>query len=258
MPADDPLSPSWLSGGERRESMGWPLAFAIVLHLAPLSWLVWQYMGTRPAMRIENSAPIAVELAPMSAAAPAPQDLRIDDKSQRQVTPSVQQPTVAPDTKVIDKTVAAPDADVVLRERTKTITPVAPRPAVPQQATAQPQAPAPQPPSKSAAPLAGASPSATTQQQNWEAAVVAAIERAKRYPAGAQWARQEDTVLVRLAISHGGMVSGVKILRSAHYDQLDAEAKSVVQRVTLPSPPASIAEDPVVITVPIQFYLQRK
>jgi protein TonB len=125
-----------------------------------------------------------------------------------------------------------------------------------EQTTAPPTTPAP-PSSAAAAPAPGAQSMApSTAQVTWEGAVIAQLERHKRYPRAAQRRNQEGVPSVVIRINRQGEVLSVRLSHSSGFDMLDEEATTLPERASpLPAPPPDMAADPLEFTVPIQFFL---
>ena len=110
------------------------------------------------------------------------------------------------------------------------------------------------------APVVGA---ASNQQadsrQNWQSAILARLQQAKRYPAYARRMHQEDIVMVKFTLNRDGQVLDSEVIKSQGYAALDREAESLPSRVSpLPKPPASAFAEgasEMTLTVPIAFVL---
>ncbi|MDQ1154616.1 energy transducer TonB [Brevundimonas sp. SORGH_AS_0993] len=130
-------------------------------------------------------------------------------------------------------------------------------PPVPRVEPASPRPPAPEttaPPSRPAPParLPSSSPS-------WEGRLLAHLERRKRYPAEARAARQEGVASVRFTMDRRGRVLSVVLAQSSGHAALDREAVALIQRAQpLPVPPDSVPGDPLVLTVPVEFFVRRR
>lgn len=91
-------------------------------------------------------------------------------------------------------------------------------------------------------------------QANWQAQVLAHLERFKRYPRAAQRRRSEGVSLVEYAVDRTGSVQWARLVRSSGNKALDGEAVAAVQRASpLPAPPDDVQGDPVNITTPVEF-----
>lgn len=88
--------------------------------------------------------------------------------------------------------------------------------------------------------------------------ILAKLERAKRYPAGAKAMRAEGTVVVRFAIDRRGRLLACRIEVSSGFPDLDAEVASLVRRsAPFPPLPDRLNRDSLELTVPIDFSLAR-
>jgi protein TonB len=87
-----------------------------------------------------------------------------------------------------------------------------------------PAATVPLPPSSAPAPASQAAASlAPAARANWQAQLVAWIEKYKRYPRVAQEQRQQGVVYLRFAIDRQGRVTSSQINRSSGFELLDDE-----------------------------------
>ncbi|TCM41357.1 TonB family protein [Novosphingobium aerophilum] len=93
-------------------------------------------------------------------------------------------------------------------------------------------------------------------EPDWEARLLAHLERFRRYPARARSARQQGTVLVRFKVTRGGQVLAAVIQRSSGFSGLDQAALETFGRAQpLPRLPED-RPDPLELTVPVEFYLR--
>jgi protein TonB len=125
-----------------------------------------------------------------------------------------------------------------------------------EQTTAPPTTPAP-PSQVAAAPAPGAqSMQPSNAQVTWEGAVLAQLERHKRYPRAARRRSQEGVPSVIIRINRQGEVLSVRLSHSSGFAMLDEEATALPERASpLPPPPPDMAGDPFEFTVPVQFFL---
>lgn len=92
---------------------------------------------------------------------------------------------------------------------------------------------------------------------NWQAQVLAHLERYKRYPRAARRRQVEGTSWVDYAVDRSGGVQWARLARGSGHAVLDEEAVAAVLRATpLPSPPAEVAGDPVQVSTPVQFLIR--
>lgn len=136
-------------------------------------------------------------------------------------------------------------------------------PGVPTQATSD-TAPPPSdaPPSTVSAQAAKGPPSrrdASESPASWQGAVLARLERVKRYPAEAQSDRQEGTALLRFSMDRNGHVLSAGLVRKTGYTLLDEETLALVRRAEpLPAPPDTIRGTILTLTVPIEFFMNER
>lgn len=91
----------------------------------------------------------------------------------------------------------------------------------------------------------------------WEGQVLAALNKAKRYPREAKRNRQQGTPWVRFVMDREGRVRTVQLERSSGFDELDREALALPGRASpLPKPPESVTGERVELVVPMEFFLK--
>ncbi|HUN52892.1 MAG TPA: TonB family protein [Candidatus Sulfotelmatobacter sp.] len=89
------------------------------------------------------------------------------------------------------------------------------------------------------------------------AAVMAALERQKRYPEIARRRQEQGTVLIDFAIDRVGRVLSARIRRGSGSALLDSAAEAMVHQADpLPAPPASYAAARLELVLPVTFSLQ--
>ncbi|MEH0874589.1 energy transducer TonB [Pectobacterium cacticida] len=111
------------------------------------------------------------------------------------------------------------------------------------------------------APQVGATSDATLKaNMSWQSAILARLQKEKRYPAFALRTHQQDTILLRFFVDERGNVTDVSIVKSRGYSILDKESLDLVKRVSpLPKPPTSTLKNgSAELIVPIQFYITEK
>ena len=153
--------------------------------------------------------------------------------------------------------VAAPP--VILPQPPGSTPPVAANPTAPRPtASAQPAPPAPVTPvAAPAAAPAPASPAPRAQgPDKWEGRVLARLAQYRRYPAGAEHARQQGTAFVRFRIDRAGHVLSASLERSSGYPALDEAALDTLHRADpLPKIPPD-RPDEVTLLVPVEFSIR--
>lgn len=113
---------------------------------------------------------------------------------------------------------------------------------------------------QASAPVQGAKgPEQVQAEINWQAMIQTHLERNKRYPRQAQLLRQQGIPLVTFIINRDGYVLDVILFQSSGIASLDEEAIALIKRAEpLPKPPSEITDDPIQLTVPIDFSLRRR
>jgi periplasmic protein TonB len=93
-------------------------------------------------------------------------------------------------------------------------------------------------------------------EPDWVGEVLARLEKFRRYPRSAQMRAQQGVVYVRARISRDGRVLAVQMRSSSGHALLDEEALETFRRArSLPPPPPALP-DPVVLDVPVEFFLR--
>ncbi|MFT8309185.1 TonB family protein [Acetobacter malorum] len=214
-------------------------------------------------------AAIAIDLAPEPVSTPAPvsdvppgpqQTLSTPDPAQEDPpkvsappSPAPNPPVPVPKPEKLHKVVKKSKPAPVLKKPVPDKTPPA------DQTTAPPAAEVP-PALNQAAPASGVSSSHASQSPaTWQGALLARLERYKRYPAEAMADHQEGVPMLHFSMDRHGHVLSARIQRGSGHTLLDKEALALVRRAEpLPSPPDSVAGDQVVLTVPIEFYMEQE
>ncbi|MCG4254500.1 energy transducer TonB [Acetobacter senegalensis] len=122
------------------------------------------------------------------------------------------------------------------------------------------------PPTTEAPPAAAQATSASGQSSShasqspatWQGDLLARLEKYKRYPAEAMADHQEGVPMLRFSMDRKGHVLSAHIQGSSGHALLDQEAMALVRRAEpLPVPPDSVQGDPITLTVPIEFYIEK-
>ena len=91
----------------------------------------------------------------------------------------------------------------------------------------------------------------------WEGAVLAALNRKKRYPREASFRRQQGVPWIRFVLNRGGKVLSSTLERSSGVRVLDDEAVNLPRRAEpLPKPPEEVKGDTIELVVPVEFFLR--
>lgn len=268
---DRPASADALRAPPRlRGALGWGacLTLAFALHAAGAAALLahWHYQLDDVA-----SAPvILVELAPV-AVAPA--------TIPTEIPPGPPQPQAeeqpAPD-RPVEKAAAAPVTTAPLEKITALPPPPGPEPSLiaqPPPKTAEktparkvekkkPQkhaslASAPSVAEQRTERVAAPAPGALTHSNalpNWKSALVAQLERNKRYPPEAQARGDHGVTELAFSVDRSGGVHRAHIVRSSGSDVLDRASLDLIARAApLPRPPPEVAGAQIAIVVPIRY-----
>lgn len=110
----------------------------------------------------------------------------------------------------------------------------------------------------SAAPAPGAlSSHASYDPVTWQGALLARLEKFKRYPSEAQGNHQEGVAMLTFTIDRQGHVLSARLTGRSGYDLLDQETLALIQRADpLPVPPDSVLGNTIELTVPIEFSIK--
>ena len=103
-----------------------------------------------------------------------------------------------------------------------------------------------------AAPMPGASSRNSDALPNWKTALVAKLERSKRYPSEGRG--DQGTAQLAFSVDRQGNVHNARITRSSGSSVLDHETLALVQRAQpLPPPPPEVPGAQIPIVVPIRY-----
>ncbi|NHN89428.1 energy transducer TonB family protein [Acetobacter conturbans] len=251
----------------RDEALRWGLSFLAVLAVSGSA--VWWIMRLPPPVLAVPEPPpaaIAIDMAPEPVSTPTPPtDAPIGPKQ----TLSVPDPTPVDPPKITAPPSPAPNPPVPVPKPEKLPKIVKKHKAVPnlkkpvpdktppaEATTAPPSSEAPPAPAQ-AAPAPGASSSkASHDPVTWQGALLAQLEKFKRYPSDAMADRQEGVPTVTFSMDRKGHVLSVTLASSSGHPLLDQEAIALPRRAQpLPVPPDSVAGDPITLTVPVEFYI---
>jgi protein TonB len=100
-------------------------------------------------------------------------------------------------------------------------------------------------------------PASSPSVPQWEGAVLARLDRFRRYPYAARLRQQEGVVYLRMTVGPHGEVLSSGVQRSSGIAALDEETKSLAARAApLPAPPPELSGAPVELVVPIRYVLR--
>lgn len=272
--ADISVPPSfadWQRGqarlARRHDALRWGLSFLAVL--AASGGTVWWIMRLPPpVMAVPEPPPaaIAIDMAPEPVSTPTPPtDAPIGPKQ----TQSIPDPAPVEPPKITAPPSPAPNPPVPVprpekpRKIVKKSKPVPmlkkpiPDKTPPAEATtAPPSSEAPPAPTQAAPAPGSSSAHASHDPVSWQGALLAQLEKFKRYPSDAMADHQEGVPTVTFSMDRKGHVISVTLASSSGHALLDQEAIALPKRAQpLPIPPDSVAGDPITLTVPVEFYI---
>jgi periplasmic protein TonB len=125
------------------------------------------------------------------------------------------------------------------------------------EATAPPKSEAAKVADRAAAPAQGADAAANAAKLTWQKALMAHLNRAKRYPAGG--GRRAAEASVYFTLDRRGHVLAYKIKRSSGLPVFDEAALAMLKRADpVPAPPPVIADQSLSFEAPVQFRADRR
>lgn len=256
-----------LQQADREEAKRWGFSLLTVLLIGGGSvW--WIIHLPAPAITVAEPPPaaIAIDMAPEPIAAPTPttnvplgpqQTLSIPDPAPVEPPKLTAPPAPAPNPPI---PVPKPEKPKKIIKKHKSVmsikktladdTPPA------ETTTAPPSSDAPPAPAQ-AAPTSGAPSAKTTQERvTWQGALLAQLERFKRYPPEAMAEHKEGVPSIKFSMDRKGHVLSVTLIKSTGSSLLDAEALALPKRAQpLPSPPDNVPGNIITLTIPIEFYI---
>ncbi|MFT4053111.1 MAG: TonB family protein [Novosphingobium sp.] len=91
----------------------------------------------------------------------------------------------------------------------------------------------------------------------WEGQVLGALNKVRRYPREARFARQQGMPYIRFVIDREGKVVSSRIERSSGIRSLDQEALALPRRAQpLPRPPGDVKGETIELVVPVEFFIR--
>lgn len=253
----------------QEDTVRWGLSLLAVLAVSGGAvWWVMRLPAPPVAVPEPPPAAIAIDMAPEPVSTPTPPT---DAPVGPQQTLSVPDPEPVEPPKVTAPPSPAPNPPVPLPKPEKIPKLVKKHKPVPQlhkpvpdktppadATTAPPSSEAPPAPAQ-AAPAPGASSSkASHDPLTWQGALLAQLEKFKRYPSDAMANHQEGVPTVTFSMDRKGHVLSASLSSSSGHPLLDQEAVALPKRAQpLPVPPDSVEGDPITLTVPVEFYIHQ-
>jgi periplasmic protein TonB len=188
------------------------------------------------------------ELKPDVPPPPAPEDIKVQDLPKMDDAEAVlEPPPPAPPPPPKPKPHNEPPPKAHEAERKKPIDPDKPKQ---RQTTAPPSALAMRS-NAAAAPSSASGATPSESPATWKSALMAHLNRYKRYPAGAS---STGTASVAFTIARSGQVLSARLIGSSGNAALDAEAVSLPRRASpVPAPPPDFGGAVLTLTVPVHF-----
>ncbi|WP_408885681.1 energy transducer TonB [Komagataeibacter oboediens] len=251
----------------RHDALRWGLSFLAVL--AVNGGAVWWIMRLPPpVMAVPESPPaaIAIDMAPEPVSTPTPptdapigpkQTQSIPDPAPVEPPKITAPPSPAPNPPV---PVPKPEKPRKIVKKSKPVPqlkkPVPDRTPPAEATTAPPSSEAPPAPTQAAPAPGSSSAHASHDPVTWQGALLAQLEKFKRYPSDAMADHQEGVPTVTFSMDRKGHVLSVTLASSSGHALLDQEAIALPKRAQpLPIPPDSVAGELITLTVPVEFYL---
>jgi len=230
----------------------WSLCFALVVcfHVAGAAALLAHWNDD--ADLVANAPVITIELAPLPVAPqtqptelpPGPEQTEAKSEPEPQPEKPVEKDDIKPaPAKDAELTVAPPKPQEKPQEKKQ-----------PQRQASLTSAPstAEQKAERAAAPAPGAASHNPNALPNWKSALVARLERYKRYPSDARG--ESGIAQLAFSIDRAGGVHDARILRSSGSSALDSATMALIARAQpLPPPPPEVQGAHIAIVVPIRY-----
>jgi protein TonB len=226
------------------------IAVALCIHIAGAVALLARW--NEPSDVVANAPVIMIELAPVPVAPDVTPTRLPPGPQQAEAQPEPEQP------KSIEKTVIKAD-----RAKEAEL-PEAPSPAIEkpkerklrqkQASLASAPSTADQRAERTAAPTPGADSRNPDALPSWKSALVARLERYKRYPPEAQSRGEYGVAQLAFTVDRSGAVHHARIMHSSGSNVLDRETVALAERASpMPPPPAEISGAQIPIVVPIRY-----
>lgn len=196
-----------------------------------LSWQVYKAVKAPATLNVFNVAPPAAPPEPTREAPPGPEKIQKEMAKPDPLQTRIEPPKVeVPSANILPVVTAGPTPD----------------PGPPVKETTAPES-RPAPPA----------PQVSTGKPTWEGLVLGALNKVKRYPRDAHFARQQGVPYIRFVMNRAGKILSSRLERSSGYRSLDQEALSLPRRAQpLPKPPEDVKGDTIELVVPVEFFMR--
>ncbi|WP_404482444.1 TonB family protein [Novosphingobium sp. BL-52-GroH] len=196
-----------------------------------LTWTTFSKTKTQPTLNVFHVAPSAAPPKPVREVPPGPEKVKQDEPVHK--APEIETPKIiVPNPTLI---AATPPEKPSLQD---------PGPPV-KDTTAPVSKPAPPEPQLS------------SSKPTWQGLVLGALDKVKRYPRDARFARQQGVPYIHFVMDRQGKILSVRLERSSGFLSLDREALALPKRAQpLPKPPEDVKGDPLELVVPVEFFMR--
>jgi protein TonB len=253
------------------EAARWVLAAAVVLaaHLGLMATYLLFFSQQQPQ---GAPTPIIIDMAPMPVSpaspvdlAPGPEMVEAEPPPEPQVVePLPPEPLIEPPPPMVEAVVTLPEPPKEPPPPPEVKEEPKPKPPEPKRVERKKPAPrttaAPRSERNTAEAPSSPSPGSVNSSAaiaSWRDLVVAQLQRAKRYPSGAESRREQGVVTLSFTLSRSGSVVGRSIVRSSGNAELDQEVLAMVVRASpFPAFPPGMNQASVRLSVPIRFSLR--
>lgn len=261
----------WRQGQARQtlhdDTIRWGISFLVVLSVSGASlWYVMHLPAPVVATSTTPPAAIAIDMAPEPVSTLAPQTdippgpqqaLSIPDPTPVEPPKVAAPPSPAPNPPLPVPKLEKPRKIIKKHKPTLIIKKITPENLPPAETATAPPASEVPPALAQVAPTSGTpSPRTSHDPITWQGALLAQLEKFKRYPAEAMSAHQEGAPTITFTMDRLGHVLSVQLAHSSGHALLDAEAVALPKRAQpLPVPPDSVKGNTITLTVPVEFYI---
>jgi protein TonB len=240
------------------DSARWGICFALALgfHAAGAAALLAHWSNN--ADLVANAPVITIELAALPVAPQTRPSELPPGPEQIEAVPTPQSQPEKPPDKVEIKPEPAKEAELSVMPPPKLAAkPKERKPEHKQASLASAPSTAERQAERAAAPSPGAAPHNPYALPSWKSALVARLERYKRYPPDARARREQGVAQLAFSVDRNGGVHNARILHSSGSRSLDDATLMLIERAQpLPPPPAEIHGAQIAIVVPIRYSMR--
>ena len=241
------------SGVRRRpEVLRWGacIAAALFIHVAGAVALLARWND--PADAVANAPVILIELAQVPVAPDVTPNELPPGRQQADAQAEPDQPK--PIEKIEIKTELAKEAELAATQPKPADTPAEKKPKQKHASLASAPSTAVHQAERAAATAPGSTSHNPDAVPNWKSALVARLERYKRYPPEARSRGEYGVAQLSFSVDRNGAVHHAQIVRSSGSNVLDRETVALAERASpMPPPPSEITGVQIPIVVPIRY-----